>query len=774
MNKFLIIGLIAICICHSSLAQLTLSDITEKYNTYQTTWAKTKLQLLLNQERFTQGDTVFFKAYFLKEDLTRTRGKQLVETHLVNDQGQSSVHIKFHVHNGLGYNQLVIPDTLKAGIYYLTAYNNWMRNFDPAWFFKKKITIVTKKEVAEVEEKFIKVVPEGGKLIAGISNKLSVYTHRADAMVQIKNGEGQEIGRVTTDHDGTASIRFAPVEGIRYTAYLPDDHIQIELPVVERDGVGLQLIDGLNSEQVALCISSSVNSMYRGKELYIVVTYRGKVKYSTTVKHDIQDTVQVKTSDYRDGLCKISLLDPTGKVLATRDFYHLRDEVMVDLQPDQSIYTTRQKVKLEVSITDGDGKPMVGEFSIRAINAGLFEPSSCTLRDELNILSELKLSTLPDTKNEHWQQSLDNMLITTSKPLPWTAILSDQSTTPPFAYSNVIEKKGKALDATTTQPLPDYTQILFYLQKDQTYYQTFTMNNGSVALTLQDFYGEDEFFYLAKIRYGDEINNVKVIWEKDSIPLPKAPRSIEKDTEDSYASFKVRKKLIDQSYSVHSKPNALNLNDTDRFREDLLDADITINLDDYVVFPTMHDVIKEVVSGMYSRKSKKGDIVRVDLMPPLIGSSDPVYIIDGFATKNTNYFLSLKPSELKTLKVVSNPRKLIPTGLLGQFGIVIVDSKQSNLREPLTSDNKLINGLQLPVMFKGVDPGKMNSGTPEFRSTIYWNPSIKTDESGKAIIEFNTSDDVGNINVMIDGITNGLQPFSATTNIKVEIKKSSQ
>lgn len=773
MKKFLIIVLIAICIFQNGKAQLRLSEIAEKYNTYQTTWARTKLQLVLNQEKFTPGDTIFFKAYFLKEDLTRIRGKQLVEAHLVNDQGQSKVQLKFHVHNGLGFNQLVIPDTLKAGIYYITAFNNWMRNFDPAYFYNKKIPIVKKKEVAEVEEKFLRVAPEGGKLIAGVANKLAVHTHRAGAIISINDGAGQEVSRVTTDSHGTAFLTFTPVEGTRYTVQVPEDAIQIDLPEAERDGVGLLLIRGLN-EHLRLALISPVGSTYRGKELHMVITSRGKILYSSIVKHDIQDTVQVMTTDYPDGIMKVSLLDPTGNVLATRDFYHHRDEVMVSLHPDQPIYTTREKVKLEISITDKEGKPMAGEFSFRAINAGLFNETENTLQDDLNVLSELRFPFFIDHKNDQWLQSLDNVLIISTKVLPWATLLSGQPSSPPFAYSNVIEKKGKAFDGNTNLPLPDYTQILFYLQKDQTYYQTFTMNNGSVALTLQDFYGEDEFFYLAKIRYGDEISDVKVTWEKDSIPLPKAPHSIEKNSEDRYASFKERKRLIDQSYGVHSKSNAITRNDADRFRDDLLDADVTVNLDDYVVFPTMQEVIKEVVSGMYSRKSKKGDIVRVDLMPPLIGTSDPVYIIDGFATKNTAYFLSLKPSELKTLKMVNNTQKLIPTGLLGQFGIVIVESKQGNLREPLTSDNKRINGLQLPVSFKGINPGKMNPGVPEFRSTIYWNPSIKTDELGTANIEFNVSDDVGIINVRIDGITNSLQPFSATTALKVEIKKSSQ
>jgi hypothetical protein len=772
MNKFLVIALIAICIFQNGKAQLRLTEITGKYNAYQTTWARTKLQLVLNQEKFTPGDTIFFKAYFLKEDLTRIRGKQLVEAHLVNDQGLSSIHLKFHVHNGLGFNQLVIPDTLKAGIYYLTAYNNWIRNFDPAWFFKKKITIVKKMEVAESQDKFLRAVPEGGKLIAGVSNKLAVYAHQAGAIIQLKEGTGQEVSRVTTDNSGTASINFTPAEGIRYTAHMVDESIHTDLPAVEQDGVGLQLIGGSN-EQVTLTLTSPAGSMYHGKELYVVITSRGKVLYTSTVKHTIRDSVQVMTSDYPDGLMKISLLDATGNVLATRDFYHHRDEVIVRLQPDQQIYGTREKVKMEISITDVTGKPMAGEFSIRAINAGLFEPTSNTLQEELNIRSELKLVDLPKNKNEHWKQSLDNIQIINTEALPWAAMLSGPSTAPPYAYSNVIEKKGKALDGNTNLPLPDYTQILFYLQKDQTYYQTFTMDNGRVALTLQDFYGEDEFFYLAKIRYGDEINNVKVIWEKDSIPLPSAPLSSELENEDRYATFIKRKQLIDQSFEVHSKPKGVS-NTAQDFHDDLMDADITVHLEDYVVFPTMHDVIKEVVSGMYSRKSKNGDIVRIDLLPPLMGSSNPVYIIDGFATKNTEYFMSLKPSGLKTLKVVNNPQKLIPTGLLGQFGIVIVESKLGNLREPLTSDNKRINGLQLPVKFKEVNPEKMNPGAPEFRSTIYWNPSIKTDESGKALVEFMVSDDVGAINVMIDGITNGLQPFSSIAELKVEIKKSGQ
>jgi hypothetical protein len=254
--------------------------------------------------------------------------------------------------------------------------------------------------------------------------------------------------------------------------------------------------------------------------------------------------------------------------------------------------------------------------------------------------------------------------------------------------------------------------------------------------------------------------------------LPAAPISTEKDSIDEYGSFAKRKQLIDQSFRVHSTLREAGSKSVSDDYDDLLEADIIVNLDDYVVFPTMRDVIKEVVPSMYARSTKKGDIVRVDLMPPLMGSSSPVYIIDGFATRNTEYFLSLKPSELKTLKVVNNPQKLVPTGLLGQFGLVIVESRLGNKREPLIIDNKRIKGIQLPVSLKISEEQKRNPDIPDFRSTLYWNPSIKTDDNGKALVEFTSSDDTGKVLIMVDGITNDLQPFSITAELMVEIKKS--
>jgi len=56
---------------------------------------------------------------------------------------------------------------------------------------------------------------------------------------------------------------------------------------------------------------------------------------------------------------------------------------------------------------------------------------------------------------------------------------------------------------------------------------------------------------------------------------------------------------------------------------------------------------------------------------------------------------------------------------------------------------------------------------PDFRSTIYWSPTVKTDSNGKAKVEFYCSDDIGPLNICIDGLTKGRQLFSAEAKIEV-------
>jgi uncharacterized protein YfaS (alpha-2-macroglobulin family) len=42
---------------------------------------------------------------------------------------------------------------------------------------------------------------------------------------------------------------------------------------------------------------------------------------------------------------------------------------------------------------------------------------------------------------------------------------------------------------------------------------------------------------------------------------------------------------------------------------------------------------------------------------------------------------------------------------------------------------------------------------PDSRSTLYWNPIVRTDSTGMAHVAFYNSDDTGDMHVIIEGIT---------------------
>jgi hypothetical protein len=61
-----------------------------------------------------------------------------------------------------------------------------------------------------------------------------------------------------------------------------------------------------------------------------------------------------------------------------------------------------------------------------------------------------------------------------------------------------------------------------------------------------------------------------------------------------------------------------------------------------------------------------------------------------------------------------------------------------------------------------------NNRIPDFRNTLYWNPSVKPDKGGKARIEFWTSDMASTYEINIQGITSDGKPISQRKIIKVE------
>jgi hypothetical protein len=276
---------------------------------------------------------------------------------------------------------------------------------------------------------------------------------------------------------------------------------------------------------------------------------------------------------------------------------------------------------------------------------------------------------------------------------------------------------------------------------------------------------------MAETKDGKEIPDLKIVWDDENVTLPRSPVSRETQNPDRYASFISKSRLINKSFGLFTAADGLTADnrkskDSRDHKNEIVAADITVNVQDYIIFPTMIELLREVVPSIRYRKAGGRDIVRVSLPEAMIVTADPVYIIDGIATKNTAFFLSLKPADVLTVKIVRDEKKLMRLGLMGKNGIVIVQTKNGDARESLNDHSKLIEGLNKPVNFKAVSARAEDRPKPDFRSTVNWDPTVKTDENGKVTVAFFCSDDIGKLTIRVDGIARG-QAFSAEQEIEV-------
>jgi len=184
----------------------------------------------------------------------------------------------------------------------------------------------------------------------------------------------------------------------------------------------------------------------------------------------------------------------------------------------------------------------------------------------------------------------------------------------------------------------------------------------------------------------------------------------------------------------------------------------------------MDEVIREIIPMLSHRKLGDRSIVRVSLgNTDQISKADPLYVIDGLITRETDYFMSLDPSNLISIKVVRDFEKLNLMGRFSHNGVVFVQTKKPDPTRVRAGSNFIsVGGTSRPLRFKASDHvSDSTSVTPDFRSTIYWNPSIKTDKKGKATFTFYASDDIGPITIKIEGTTSRGQRFSGSTEVNV-------
>lgn len=747
-------------------AQQFPADLQTRLNTFYQSHVPMQVHLFTNQPEYAAGDTVYFKIDLLAAQGHRpVGGKSILTISLLNSATQAIVRQQFSIVNGRGFNQLILPKTISAGLYILSVSNQWMGDSNTPLH---KTLIRIGSSSFDTVQQTLHARPEGGILVTGLSSRIAVAANPYSKASLLENGV--PLSEFSINDLGTASINLKPKQGNRYTLVCGKNSTQ--LPEVQADGVVINCIKHLQSIRLSLVIPE--NSQYSGRPLSLVASQQGIIYKAIEIifKSGTFATVDVELHEIPEGVVQLTLFTPDGIAIAERLWFNKKPStISATLSMTENRFHTRERVDLQLKVTD-DGKPVKSNVAISAFNNELtpFDSTSyADLTSDLYLLNDLGYNDLLRA-NESFDYLDTWMMLSAWLRFDWTNLTKRKDGA---FYSQYLTFSGRAFYPDSNEPLPDSTKVTFLLQKNANIYQAYTDKHGFFTVTmLFDFFGTDEAFYRAE--YNQKILTGAKVTIDDQIQFKSV--NLENKSASKYTNLFETRNEIHFSYADRNRNQNKFMNmESNTLEDEIFGADLTINLNEYQLFPTMAETLKEIIPYSQHRVIHGKNIVRIyDRERELFRTTDPVYVIDGVMTDDTDYFLSLRPGDLVTIKIIHSAEKLNAFGSIGQGGIFLVETKIPNNSELVSRNNHTVQlkGLNETLVPKIQSLLHESDRNPDLRTNLLWLPNLILDESGNATISFNTSDVPGQYKIIGEGITQDGKPFVFTKDFEVVFERA--
>ncbi len=266
--------------------------------------------------------------------------------------------------------------------------------------------------------------PEGGDLIDGLKSKVAFKAVDADgAPVDVQgviiDDNGNEVADFMSLHKGLGAFDLRAEKGNTYTAQITfPGHIDrsFKLPTVAASGFNMT-IDEINDENIELKVGSSAKT-----EISLLASVRGKSYFSKVVKVKRgQTNIKIPLEDFPIGVAQITLFDAKGIARAERmAFVKASDELSINIETNKEKYAPREQVDVTVSVKDGKGNPVQTDLALSVVDDQLLsfaDDKSSDLMSWMLLESDIDVSLEEasfyfDKEEANAEEAMDYVLMT--------------------------------------------------------------------------------------------------------------------------------------------------------------------------------------------------------------------------------------------------------------------------------------------------------------------------------------------------------------------------
>lgn len=647
---------------------------------------------------------------------------------------------------------------------------------------------------AALSQSDVQFFPESGGLVNGIASRVAFKATGIDGTgVNIKgsitDNQNQEVSQLESVHAGMGTFNLKPEAGKTYKAKIvyPDgSETNINLPKAADEGYVLAVYQ-TEGDSLLVRVNASAKSV--NQTVNLVGQSGGEMIYASQVKITRPVTsVWIPKKDFPSGIAQFTLFDHMGAPLNERiAFIKNPDRMQLKIVTARQSYKAREKVEIGLEANGPDGKPVAGGFSVSVIDESkvpIDESAESTIFSNILLTSDLK--GYIEKPNYYFTKAtgetdkhLDNLMLTQGyRRFIWKELLQGTPPEPAFkAEKLVTEIAGKVL-ALNGKPVANAKVTLVSLKA------------GIVRDTLTDTEGRfrfdklilsDSLKFTVQARTAKNGKNVEVVFDKteaQGLNPSKNIGDINTNIADTIKSYLANSEKQNGVWERQGK-----LNRVQQLKE--------------VVIQGNTEEDKYSPQGMYTIPSGHADqtyiIDRPDLCANLgiclqgrLGAVVFKPVLNNYCSV-TNWPHTYVPGKgLVPMQVILNGRKItdncvevaeiFDNNVLDPVDIAKIEVVRSSLalqsylggptlaittkkgwiRKPYDPSIAIIapKGFNNARAFYSprYEHAKTIEEIPDLRSTVYWDPAVKTGPDGRAKFVFFNADDPGNYKIIIEGI----------------------
>ncbi|QGY43566.1 hypothetical protein GM418_07800 [Maribellus comscasis] len=787
-----------------------------------------KLYLHTDREFYFSGDSLWFAAY-LVEGQSHIPVPESCNLYidLIGEDGDIIKNEMFVIQNGLGRGWLSLSNSTELeGNYLLRAYTDYLKNFGDDAFFTKTIRVSTVKNSFELsssqrsidknwaldtlnqisagespENKIdVSFLPEAGFLLAGESNCVTfVAADKSGKKIPVSgtlfDEKNKPVLTFQSIYKGAGKFYFYPKTGDTYFAQIGENHF--ELPEVKESGAKLKLVN-----QGKLQIQLVVQGKDTGRGQWTLVAMnRGRgLFYMEINRRKINSILKIDTKKLRGGINRLVLLDDKLNPVSERLVFINDDINHLHVRLNDKQLSTREMVQINIQDTVGSdisflSMAVVDENYLNATGVSQNMASYLLLDSELKGHIEAPADYFISDDSLDSQTKLDLLMTTNGwSNYIWNDLDKDSveiKFEPQLGFN--FEGQVKRAIGNKTLPEGDVTMMLFKSDSTKQIIDQPLDENGNFKFSNIFFTDSASVFVQARNKRNKnsvqfemelpkitllpiDIQRLKVLQDFTGIPLSLYRQRYLNDLrlKEFYPDRDTR--LIDEIDVTARKPEPKIKTGTPQKNKGAyqLTWEMTAGSIDIVQYLTTR--VPGVYSSLIWNEEKKKNDVFIKLSP---GEASGIanFFIDGYRYIEYDEVRSYNISDIKTIEIISPPMSYA-FGARAMWGAINLTFKTGDER---TLDRPLLGGMVEKI--KGLasvkefyspqyTPENINSETPDFRNTLYWNPSLILG-NGPAEVLFFTCDNVSRYKVLVEGVSENGQICLGSADFTVDRFRSS-